>query len=360
MQLLQFLRSELAPRPGRFAAALRMTLLTLLVVIFAEVFQIPLPAYSAYIVFFVSKEERSSELLAGLIALLSVTLAVMIALGIYMISADEPGLRLPLTALTIFAGMFFSRTSSLNLVAFATGFLVTVALTLIDFLPSTSAEPVTKQLTKSVLWLWGIVLLPVGIVMAANLLTAKNRSEQSRNKKPLRQLFVPDAFTNPDYVRYALKTTLAIFIAYFTYNMLVWPGIRTCLITCFFVAQVTLEESVRKMTLRLAGALLGGALGMATLIFMMPHLTTITGLSMVIAPVTFFAAWVATSSERLAYAGWQIALAFFLCILVGYGPEIELPPARDRVVGVLLGNLIIFLIFSSIWPKRRIELSNAQ
>jgi uncharacterized membrane protein YccC len=360
MQLLQLLRSELAPRPGRLAAALRITLLTLLVVIFTEVFQTPLPAYSAYLVFFISKEERSSELLTGLLVTLAVTLAVMIALGIYMISADEPGLRLPLMALSIFAGMFFSRTSSLGLAAFATGFIVTIALTLIDFLPRTSAEPVTKLLTKSVLWLWGIIMLPVSIVVLANLLTARNPSEQSGRKRPLRQLLVPDAFTNPDYVHYALKTTLAIFISYITYNMLDWPGIRTCLITCFFVAQVTLEESVRKMTLRLAGALLGGALGMASIIFIMPYLTTITGLSLVIAPVTFFAAWVATSSERLAYAGWQIALAFFLCILVGYGPEIELTPARDRVVGVLLGNLIIFLIFSYIWPKRSMKYANTQ
>jgi multidrug resistance protein MdtO len=411
--------------------------------------------------------------------------------------------------------MFFSRTSPLGLVAFSIGFLVTISLTLIDFLPHTPPVPTAQLLTKSVLWLWGIIMLPVSIVIFGNILTGRDPTdlfdqgligrleaagrvlmasndnlndrekvvayaqegtdellhylkmggifkkedlqressdrvvvayvgrlmtlvkewmemksstpelvfaasecgtllmsiaqslkekkrevvsvftklaisphvensdrerkealllatileiveelprilakppEYSRKReKALHQLLVPDAFSNPDYVHYALKTTLAIFIAYITYNMLDWPGIRTCLITCFFVALGTLDETVQKMTLRLAGAIIGGALGLGTIIFIMPYLTTITGLSLVIAMVTFCAAWVATSSERLSYAGLQIALAFFLCLLVGYSPQIELTPARDRVVGVLLGNLIIFFIFFFIWPTRAID-----
>src|SRR5262245_56423778 len=45
-------------------------------------------------------------------------------------------------------------------------------------------------------------------------------------------LFVPDAFTNPEYVRYALKGTLAVMICYTLQNAVNWPGIQTCLITC--------------------------------------------------------------------------------------------------------------------------------
>jgi uncharacterized membrane protein YccC len=359
MQWLQFLRTELAPRPGRLEDTLRITIFTLLVVILTEVFQTPLPAYSAYIVFFVSKEERASTFLTGVIVTLSVTVAVFLALAIYIISAGEPGLRLPLMALIVFIGMFFSRTSSLGLAAFAIGFLVTLSLTLIDFLPHTPSIPTTQLLTKSVLWLWAIVMLPVSVVIFGNTLTGRDPivaelpiQAKKEIQKPLHQLLVPDAFSNSDYVHYAIKTTLAIFIAYITYNMIDWPGIRTCLITCFFVALGTLAETLHKMILRLAGAIIGGVLGLGTVIFIMPYLTTITGLSLVIAAITFCAAWVATSSERLSYAGLQIALAFFLCILVGYGPQIELTPARDRVIGVIFGNLIIFVIFTLIWPTR--------
>jgi hypothetical protein len=41
-----------------------------------------------------------------------------------------------------------------------------------------------------------------------------------------RGLFVSDAFTNPDYVRYALKGSLAVMICYTLQSAVDWPGIR--------------------------------------------------------------------------------------------------------------------------------------
>ena len=55
---------------------------------------------------------------------------------------------------------------------------------------------------------------------------------------------LPDAFTNPAHVQYALKTTGAAMFCYVVYLLLDWPGIHTCLITCYIVSLGSTAETV--------------------------------------------------------------------------------------------------------------------
>jgi multidrug resistance protein MdtO len=166
-----------------------------------------------------------------------------------------------------------------------------------------------------------------------------------------RQLFVPDAFTNPAHWQFALKTTLAVMVVYFIYTMLNWPGMRTSIVTCFFVALGSLGETVHKLVLRLSGALIGGSIAALCIVFVLPHMTDIGQLCLLVAVVSAGAGWVATSSELLSYAGLQIAFAFFLGILQGYAPATDLTVLRDRVAGILLGNIVMTLVFTLLWPE---------
>jgi len=153
-------------------------------------------------------------------------------------------------------------------------------------------------------------------------------------------------------LQFGFKVTLAAMTAYLIYTGLAWFSIHTAMITCFFVAQDSLGATIHKLTLRLAGAAVGVALGMLAIIFVLPKLDSIGGLTVLVAAVTLFAAWFATSSVRISYAGWQIAISFYLAVLQGFSRTSKLYVGRDRVIGILLGNVLMTIVFALVWPVR--------
>jgi multidrug resistance protein MdtO len=164
------------------------------------------------------------------------------------------------------------------------------------------------------------------------------------------RLLAPDAFSNLEYVRFALKVTLAVMICYFVMSMTDWPGIHTSVITAFFVALGTVGDTLHKATLRFVGCLIGAGLGLGAILLLMPLMTDLGDLLLLLAPVTLLAAWLGYGSERISYAGWQVGLAFYLVVLQDYGPTISMYTARDRTIGILFGNIVVFAIFTTIWP----------
>jgi multidrug resistance protein MdtO len=162
--------------------------------------------------------------------------------------------------------------------------------------------------------------------------------------------FLPDAFTNPEHVRYALKTTAAAMFCYVLYLLLDWPGIHTIFITCYIVSLGTTAETVEKLTLRILGCLVGAASGIAAIVYLIPSVTSIGALMIVVFFGALVSAWVAAGSPRIAYAGFQIAFAFFLSVIQGSGPSFDMTTARDRVIGILLGNIVVFVLFTNVWP----------
>jgi multidrug resistance protein MdtO len=159
-----------------------------------------------------------------------------------------------------------------------------------------------------------------------------------------------DAFTNPEHVHYALKTTGAAMFCYVLYSQLDWSGIHTCFLTCYIVSLSTTAETVEKLALRISGCLAGAAAGYAAMILLIPDLTSIGALMIVVFVGAIAAGYVAAGSPRISYAGFQMAFAFFLCVIQGPSPAFDLTTARDRVIGILIGNLVVFLVFTNLWP----------
>jgi multidrug resistance protein MdtO len=151
-------------------------------------------------------------------------------------------------------------------------------------------------------------------------------------------------------VRFALKVTLAATVAYLLYSGLEWYSIHTATITCFFVAEENVGATIHKLTLRLTGAIIGAGLGMLSIIFVLPAFESVGGLAVLVAAVTLLAAWVGTASPRIAYIGWQIAISFYLTVLQGFSRTSKLHVGRDRVIGIIIGNILMSVVFTSLWP----------
>jgi multidrug resistance protein MdtO len=162
--------------------------------------------------------------------------------------------------------------------------------------------------------------------------------------------FLPDAFTNPAHVQYALKTTGAAMFCYVVYLLLDWPGIHTCLITCFIVSLGTAAETVEKQALRLIGCGVGAVAGLAAIVFLMPNITSIGGLMVVVFVAALLSGWIAAGGPRISYSGLQFAFAFFLCVVQGAAPAFDMTIARDRTIGIFFGDIVVAIVFTQIWP----------
>jgi multidrug resistance protein MdtO len=166
------------------------------------------------------------------------------------------------------------------------------------------------------------------------------------------RIFIPDAFSNPEHLRYILGGTMAAMLCYVLYVSLDWPNLSTSITTCVLTALTTIGSSRQKQILRLAGFFLGGVIaGLGAQIFVLPFIDSIGGFTLLFAVMTAVAAWIATSSSRLAYAGVQFAFAFYLIHLSEFSIQTDLAAGRDRVLGVLLGITMMWLVFERLFPR---------
>jgi multidrug resistance protein MdtO len=175
--------------------------------------------------------------------------------------------------------------------------------------------------------------------------------ETKQTPRAKKSLLVADAFTNPRHAQFALKVTLAGMIGYFFYTASDYFGIHTVFYTPLIIALGSTGATMHKGVLRVAGCLIGGALGMICTIWVIPRFETLGMYLLIVFCVHGLAAWVAFGSERISYMGLQIALAFDLGVLTDYGPSTQIDPIRDRFIGIVLGILIISTVFSLVWPE---------
>ena len=168
-------------------------------------------------------------------------------------------------------------------------------------------------------------------------------------------LFSPGALTDRATVAFGLKLSLCATICYVLYQALDYPGISTCVTTVFITGLSTTGAIKQKFVFRLVGAIIGGLIfGLGATVFLFPHMDSITSLAVLIAVVAFISGWCA-QGRQFSYVGLQIAFSFYLVAFEGSSAPTQLAPARDRLIGILVALLVMWIVFDQIWPVRTVN-----
>jgi uncharacterized membrane protein YccC len=346
---LEWFKRELAPTPARARRTAIVVGAAVLCVIISMTLQVPELSVTAYMPFFMSKESKFLTTVTGVIGLIGLTIGIGASLLLYKFTYGHPELRIPGMAIALFLGMYVSRIFVLGPLGFLIGFVVAVSQSVGEAVPS------PELLVRGLLWLWVAIAYGVGLTVVLNLLFLPDAAGPPAHLPKPKSFFVSDAFTNPAHVHFALKVTFAAMFCYIFYMAIDWSGIHTALITCTFIALESTGATLHKGVLRIGGCVIGGALALFTIVFLMPHMDTIASLIVVVACASAIAGWVATGTELISYAGLQIAFAFFYSVFQGYAPDTDLDNVRNRVVGILFGLVVTGLVFRYIWPERTID-----
>jgi uncharacterized membrane protein YccC len=349
---LDWLRRELAPSRERGVRTLILVCGAVLCVVISMALQVPELSVSAYMIFFISKETKTVTTIVGVLGLVGITLGIAASLLLYKITYGHPELRVPSMAIVIFFAMYLSRVLILGPLALILGFVIAATQSIGDLLPS------PELVVRAILWLWVALVYSIGLTVVLNRLFLPQPSDPPKHLPKPTSMFVPDALTNPAHVRFALKVTLAAMFCYVLCCGLDWFGIHTSFITCIFIALESTGATLQKGVLRGVGCLIGGLLALISIVFLIPRMETIASLAVLVACVSAIAGWVATGTERISYAGLQIAMAFYYGLFPGFNgfaPDTDLTNVRDRVVGILLGLMVMALVFHYIWPERAMD-----
>src|SRR5215475_8501713 len=460
--LLDFLRRELAPTPGRGSATFRLTLACLAATIPVLTHRIPHALVVMIMMYLITQEDTAATLLGSILGVIGVTISLGLALLAWKISLDITWLRLSFIPVFIFGGLFLKRVLTIGALGSAIGLPAALMMIIPDILP-----PQPEILVYFMLWIWWCVTLgllvnavvqlllapgdpllllqrelgtrllaveqslrrlagsdateparaslsslvvagmsrPLALLKTAAIIHpwARERHEElaalitlvdrlvtsavalgaltplpgtaMRHERLLRVadrcqatrrafaamrlpapgewaalpdepntevlsplidiertlddialavpghlddagasgagaagkqgLFLPDAFANPEYVRFAIKGTLAALICYVCFIGSDYPGIYTSLVTCFVVAASTIGASNQIGILRFGGAAVGGAMGLVALVYLFPNMETIGGFWLVFGAGTAVAAWVNFGTPRISYGGYQ-------------------------------------------------------
>jgi uncharacterized membrane protein YccC len=336
---------ELAPYPGRGATVARIVTACVLTAVLVMMFKLPNGFLGVFYALAISRADSRATVRNGLYILLANIAALIVAAMGIALFVDYPLPRFLFVVSIFFLAFFLTRALASQAVAFGFTLIVVAAASV----PIIWASPGSFHPDiETTFWTaFGIMLGTFATVLTEWIFAPHTAAaERPSNSQPL---FVPDAFSNPEYVQFALKGCLAATICYVFWSAVAWPGLGVSTVTCVLAAPVGLLGSSRqRLTTRLSALFFGGVIcGIGSEVFILPRADSIVGYLLPLAAVSAIAAWFVTASPRLNYFGRQMALAYYITIFQGFGVSATLVASRDRLMGILLGILAMWFVFDA-------------
>jgi multidrug resistance protein MdtO len=165
-------------------------------------------------------------------------------------------------------------------------------------------------------------------------------------------VFVVDALRKNEHYKFAIRGTLSALLCYVFYMSTGWTGLGASIITCTLTARRFTGASRHRQSLRFAGFILGaGVIGLGTEALILPGVDSLVQYAILFASVVALGSWIATSGPRIAYAGFQIVLAYNLVNLNRFTINTSLVPSRDAILGIILGVVAMWLVFDHLWAE---------
>ncbi len=159
----------------------------------------------------------------------------------------------------------------------------------------------------------------------------------------------PAPEADPTLVPYCLKVALCVVIGYVIGLVTHRGDLSTILTTIIVTALPTYGASLRKLRLRIIGAVLGGAVSLLAINIATPNFSSLPSYMLVTFVVLFISFYASLSSGRVAYAGKQLGTTFLL-VFAGLSPPPDVYSPLWRTWGILLGTVVVTVVFFILSP----------
>jgi fusaric acid resistance family protein len=155
---------------------------------------------------------------------------------------------------------------------------------------------------------------------------------------------------DPALIRFSLKVGLCVVVGYVVGVISQRADLSVILTTVLITALPTYGAALRKMVLRIIGAIIGGAISLLAIIIVTPNFETLSAYLLTVFIVFYLSAYSSLTSGRVAYAGKQIGTTFAV-VVAGLSPAIDIYEPLWRIWGILIGTFIVAIVSFILWPE---------